>query len=67
MLKVEEKQQKNPSPSGEGTNVSYVVTEKELKSGENEFLKDLMSPEQRLPQVTSAFQSIKCWNRISHY
>lgn len=34
-MKVEEKQQKNPSPSGEVTNVSYVVTEKEWKSGKN--------------------------------
>lgn len=44
-----------PFSSGKGTNVSYVVTEKEWKRGKNEFLKDLMSPEQRLPQVTSAF------------
>lgn len=37
MLKVEEKQQKNPSPSEEGTDISYVVTEKEWKGGKINF------------------------------
>lgn len=40
---------------------------KRMKRWENEFLKDIISPKQRLPQVTSAFQSIECWNRLSHY